>query len=157
MYKVHVRLYTATGKLILNINRRKLPYKCTTNELLPNKPRKTAIENLPTKISTYINSTEVFHKPARVVTPLGNAKARFKMADDFTLFTLRNSRSGWKKPYRSEIVARRLRVRLLLPIKEVNFGLVQYRRVTSERETVKKRAPQNELEDPQLIGQKKLQ
>ena len=43
------------------------------------------------------------------------------MADDFTLFSLRNSKFGQHKPYRSEIVVRRLRLRLLLPIKEASF------------------------------------
>jgi len=53
------------------------------------------------------------------------ARQDSKMVDDFTLFTLRNSRSGQKKPYRFEIVVRRFLLRLLLPIKEASFDLVQ--------------------------------
>jgi len=36
--------------------------------------RKSAILNLPTKISTYLSGPEVFYKPARVVTPFGKCK-----------------------------------------------------------------------------------
>ena len=53
------------------------------------------------------------------------ARQGSKMADDFTLFTLRNSRFGQQKPYRFEIVVRRFRLRLLLPIKEASFDFVQ--------------------------------
>ena len=48
-----------------------------------------------------------------------------KMTDDFTLLTLRNSRSGQKKPYRCEIVVRRFRLRPVLPTKEASSVLVQ--------------------------------
>jgi len=36
--------------------------------------RKSAVSNLPTNISKYLRSPEVFHKPARVVTPFGKCK-----------------------------------------------------------------------------------
>ena len=70
MYKVHVRLCTATGKLtcILNINHRKPPINVQLMSFYQIHQRKSAISNLLTKISTYLSSPEVFHNPARVVT-----------------------------------------------------------------------------------------
>jgi len=68
--QVHGRLYTAkyTGKLILNVNHRKPPINVQLMSFYRIHQIKSAISNLPTKISTYLSSPEVFHKPARVVT-----------------------------------------------------------------------------------------
>ena len=66
--QVHVRLCTATGKLILNVNHCKAPINVQLMSFYQIHQRKSAISNLLTKISTYLSSPEVFHKPARVVT-----------------------------------------------------------------------------------------
>ena len=62
--QVHVRLSTATGKLILNVNHRKAPINVQLMSFYQIHQRKSAISN----ISTYLSGPEVFHKPARVVT-----------------------------------------------------------------------------------------
>ena len=72
--QVHVRLCTATGKLILNINHRKPPINVQLMSFYQIHQRKSAISNLPTKISMYLSGPEVYHKPARVVTPFGKCK-----------------------------------------------------------------------------------